>query len=121
MTACVGVTARVWSVAEGIELLAPLRHSDGVAAVAISPDGQLIATASSDHRGEVVGRADREADPESCCGHEGVGLRHRLQPGWALAADRRVEICAYSALVGGDGRTDRPGLSKSTASKTSGL
>jgi WD40 repeat protein/serine/threonine protein kinase len=41
-------TARLWDLAKGSPLCAPIRHEQTVRALAISPDGRLVATASDD-------------------------------------------------------------------------
>jgi len=41
-------TARLWDLAKGAQLTAPIRHEKTVRALAFSPDGSLIATASDD-------------------------------------------------------------------------
>ena len=40
-------TARIWSLGTGEQLLGPFKHDDNVAAVKFSPDGHLLATATS--------------------------------------------------------------------------
>ncbi len=47
-TACADRTARLWDVATGAQLAAPIGHEGDVRALAFSPDGRLAATASGD-------------------------------------------------------------------------
>src|SRR5262249_30727320 len=47
-TACADRTARLWDVAQGMPLVAPLHHEGAVRSIAFSPDGRLIATTSDD-------------------------------------------------------------------------
>jgi eukaryotic-like serine/threonine-protein kinase len=47
-TACADRTARLWDVATGAQLAAPIGHDANVLAVTFSPDGRLAATAGSD-------------------------------------------------------------------------
>ena len=47
-TACADRTARLWDVATGAQLAAPIGHDAEIFAVAFSPDGRLAATAGGD-------------------------------------------------------------------------
>ena len=47
-TASTGSTVRLWVVAKGGLLSAPIRHEKAIRAIAFSPDGRLVATASDD-------------------------------------------------------------------------
>ena len=73
-------TARLWDAARGRPLGEPMRHNNMVVAVAFSPDGTKVATASWDNNGASLGRDDgptaRPADEASR-----PGVRRDLQPG----------------------------------------
>ena len=47
-TACADRTARLWDVAQGMPLSAPMNHEGAVRSLAFSPDGRLLATTSDD-------------------------------------------------------------------------
>jgi WD40 repeat protein len=49
LTACADLSARLWDVATGNAVGAPLRHEGAVTLAVFSPDGKRILTASTDH------------------------------------------------------------------------
>ena len=72
---------KLWSVATGQEVKTLTAHSGGVSAIAFSPDGKKLASGSQD-RMILIWDIDTGESDVAYLGHQGVGQRGRLQPGW---------------------------------------
>ncbi|HZW31462.1 MAG TPA: serine/threonine-protein kinase [Isosphaeraceae bacterium] len=109
-TACGDRTARLWDVAQGLPLVAPMNHQGAVRSIAFSPDGRLIATTSDDRTlrrwdaltGEPVGSPIRHEDPIRAVRFSPDGSK-------IATASRSSRPCLWDAATGRPIGGDEPG------------
>jgi WD40 repeat protein/serine/threonine protein kinase len=113
-TASADQMVRLWDVAKGGLLSAPIRHEKAVRAIAFSPDGRLVATASDDGAmrqwdamtGAAVGSATSHGAPVTAVCFSPDGSRIATGSGsggpslWETATERRIgERAGHGAEV----------------------